>query len=100
MVCPGCLRDVTGLVGPDDLLCPECVGIPTEELMPSLLESLAALDEEEAYLEHDEYGEACSLERHADDAWEAEAQFLLEKLDDLELIEDDYPPTFQGRPRF
>ena len=100
MICPGCFRDVPDLVdGPEETLCPECLGISADELIPSLLESLAAIEEEEIRA-HDDLGEVSALSRHVDDAWEEEAQFLLDRLDELEPIEDDYPPMFQGRPRF
>ena len=100
MICPGCLRDVPDLIdGPEETLCPECLGISADELIPSLLESLAAIEEEE--LAPDDPGDLSgNLARHPDDAWEEEAQFLLERLDELEPIEDDYPPMFGGRPRF
>ena len=100
MICPGCLRDVPDLIdGPEETLCPECLGISADELIPSLLESLAAIEEEELETS-DDPAEVSGLSRHADDAWEEEASFLLERLDELEPIEDDYPPMFGGRPRF
>ena len=85
--------------GPEETLCPECLGISADELIPSLLESLAAIEEEE--LAPDDPGDLSgNIARHPDDAWEEEAQFLLERLDELEPIEDDFPPMFGGRPRF
>jgi hypothetical protein len=96
MICPGCLRDVPDLIdGPEETLCPECLGISADDLIPSLLESLAAMEEEEELAT-----ESQGPSRNADDAWEEEASFLLDRLDELEPIEDDYPPMFGGRPRF
>lgn len=96
MICPGCLREVAGLTGPDDL-CPECFRIATQELIPSLYSEV--LDEDEW---QDDLEDPDDLSTRA--SWDMSE---LDPISDNDAFPEDSlfgdcgpPPTFGGRRRF
>jgi hypothetical protein len=90
MICLGCLKDVPDLVGPEESLCPDCYGLVSEDLIPSLLAGWAESEgaKHEAFLQ--EFSEDFLETEELEDPCEYSA--CAGNL--------DAAPTFQGRPRF
>lgn len=98
MICSGCFREVPDLLGPGHDLCPECLGISSEDYLP-------------AYHEQQFFG-ASGLEASHGDLWtqfaEDFADYLLGQEGEdlppgiglLDEGDDDPIPLFGGKPRF
>jgi hypothetical protein len=98
MICPGCLKDVPELIGPDQL-CPCCLEEEAEFLLPHILPeeweddpwAVTFPDSPEGFWQ-DLEEECCEDEPH----WLSTKKAWTEPGD----FEDDRMPTFRGRPRF